>query len=314
MPSGLRGARIAVVGAGLIGVGWAALFLHHGADVALWDPDGAARETARTRMAKPLADLRDLDDSLDDSTCRPGALVVCDDLGTAVSDAVLIQENAPESIPLKHDLFREIEAHARPSALLASSTSAFTWTDLAPALKDPRRLVTAHPFNPPHLVPLVEIYGPDDTRVSHAETLYRAAGRVPVRLRKDAPGHIANRLASALWREAVHIVADGIADVEAVDAALVNGPGFRWSVLGVHMGYHLGGGSGGLSAYLDHLGPSQQRRWSSLGHPSLTPEVCKALIEGVAQEAAGRDILALEAARDTALIAALKARKGTPVV
>ena len=157
-------------------------------------------------------------------------------------------------------------------------------------------------------MPLVEIYGIDDKTLNTAEAIYAAAGRVPVRLQKDATGHIANRLASALWREAVNIVAEGIADVEAVDAAMVHGPGLRWSVLGPHMAYHLGGGTGGMAAYLDHLGPSQERRWAALGTPSLTPEVRTALIEGVTKEADGRDIRQLEAKRDAALIRALKAR------
>jgi carnitine 3-dehydrogenase len=126
---------------------------------------------------------------------------------------------------------------------------------------------------------------------------------------KDATGHIANRLSSALWREAVHMVAEGIADVAAIDAALVNGPGLRWSVIGAHMAYHLGGGEGGMAGYLAHLGPSQERRWASLGAPSLTPDVCSALVDGVMEEAAGRDIATLERQRDAALMALLKARQ-----
>jgi 3-hydroxyacyl-CoA dehydrogenase len=136
--------------------------------------------------------------------------------------------------------------------------------------------------------------------------------RDPVRLKKDATGHIANRLASALWREAVFMVQDGIADVEAIDAALVNGPGLRWSVLGAHMAYHLGGGAGGMAGYLAHLGPSQERRWATLGEPSLTPDVQTALVEGTARAAKGRSIAELEAARDKALIATLRARKDAP--
>lgn len=304
--TGLSGkTKIAILGAGLIGTCWAALFAHHGADVSLWDPADDAREHALARMAKPLADLTELHGVPE----RLGTVSVTADLAQALRDAVLIQENAPEDIPLKHALYGQVEALMPPSATLASSTSALTWSDLATGLTDAGRLITAHPFNPPHLVPLVEIFGVDQARVVQAEALYRAAGRTPVRLKKDATGHIANRLASALYREAVHIVADGIADVEAVDTALVNGPGLRWSVLGAHMAYHLGGGSGGMEAYLKHLGPSQQRRWASLGEPSLTAEVCAALVEGVKREANGRSIAELERARDAALIAALRARQ-----
>lgn len=303
-------AQIAILGAGLIGAAWAALFRHHGADVRIWDPMPEALETAEARMAIPLAQLAEIAPDVG----RRGKLTVCTSLEEAVAGAYLVQENAPESIPIKHALFEQVEPLMLPEAVLASSTSALTWSDLSPGLQDPSRLITAHPFNPPHLVPLVEIYGTDTARIEKAEALYRAAGRVPVRLKKDATGHIANRLASALWREAVFMVQDGIADVEAIDAALVNGPGLRWSVLGAHMAYHLGGGAGGMAGYLAHLGPSQERRWSALGAPSLTSEVQAELVAGTCRAAAGRDIPTLEATRDKALIAALRARKDAPHV
>ena len=301
-------AQIAILGAGLIGTAWAALFQHHGFDVRIWDPAPDALSSAEARMAIPLAQLAEIAPD----TGPSGTLSLCTKLAEAVTGADLIQENAPESIPVKHALYAEIEPLMAPDAVLASSTSALTWSDLAPALQDPARLITAHPFNPPHLVPLVEVYGTDPARIMRAEAIYRAAGRVPVRLKKDATGHIANRLASALWREAVFMVQDGIADVEAIDAALVNGPGLRWSVLGAHMAYHLGGGAGGMAGYLAHLGPSQERRWATLGEPSLTPDVQTALVKGTARAAKGRSIAELEAARDKALIATLRARKDAP--
>ncbi|MFN3274808.1 MAG: 3-hydroxyacyl-CoA dehydrogenase NAD-binding domain-containing protein [Paracoccus sp. (in: a-proteobacteria)] len=297
----MQDTKIAILGLGLIGAAWAALFVHHGARVAAWDPDAAAREGLDGRMATPLRQLAEITGH----TAR-GSLSVTGDLATALDGAVLVQENAPEKTALKHALYAQIEALT--DATIASSASGLCWTDLAPGLQNPAQLITAHPFNPPHLVPLVETYGSDTARLEQAEAIYRAARRHPVRLQKPATGHIANRLASALWREAVHIVAEGIADVEAVDAALVHGPGLRWSVMGAHMAYHLGGGPGGMAAYLDHLGPSQERRWADLGTPSLTPEVRAALTQGIEAEAQGRDIPTLEATRDTALIAILHAR------
>ncbi|MBM1817570.1 3-hydroxyacyl-CoA dehydrogenase NAD-binding domain-containing protein [Pseudosulfitobacter pseudonitzschiae] len=302
--------RIAILGAGLIGAAWAALFQHHGADVRVWDPQADALAATPTRMTKPLAQLAE---AAPDAGPL-GSLTLCDTLTEAVTGADLVQENAPENIPVKHDLYAQVEPLLADHAVLASSTSALTWSELAPGLQDPARLITAHPFNPPHLVPLVEIYGTDADRIAQAEALYRGAGRVPVRLNKDATGHIANRLASALWREAVFMVQDGIADVEAIDAALVNGPGLRWSVLGAHMAYHLGGGTGGMQGYLAHLGPSQERRWAALGSPTLSPEVQAELVAGVTREATGRDIAELEDTRDKALIAALRARKDAPHV
>ncbi len=301
----LADTHIAILGAGLVGVGWAALFLHHGASVTVWDPVAAALDAVEDRMAAPLAALA----RLSPEAGPRGRLSCIPSLADAVAEADLIQENAPEKIPLKHALYAEVEAAAAEAAIIASSTSSLTWSELAHGLQRPQRFITAHPFNPPHLVPLVELYGVDRAVLDRADAIYRAAGRHPVRLKRDATGHIANRLASALWREAVNMVAEGIADVEAIDEALVHGPGLRWSVVGAHMAYHLGGGPGGIGAYLEHLGPSQERRWQSLGNPRLTPEVRAAIVEGVRREAAGRAIATLEAERDEALIAALLARR-----
>ncbi len=294
---------VAVLGCGLIGASWAALFLHHGFDVRAWDPSEEARTSFAARLTRPLGQLGELGEG----AAQKGRLTLCATLREAVTDAAFIQENAPESIPLKQALYAQIEA-VPGAATIATSASGLTWSDLCGSMTNPNRLITAHPFNPPHLVPLVELYGPDTARLDHAETLYRAIGRVPVRLKKEATGHIANRLASALYREAVHIVAEGIADVEAVDAALVNGPGLRWSVMGAHMTYHLGGGAGGIEHYLEHLGPSQQRRWASLGTPQLTPQICDTLIEGVKTACHGRGIPELEEERDAGLMAALKTK------
>ncbi|MFN3218410.1 MAG: 3-hydroxyacyl-CoA dehydrogenase NAD-binding domain-containing protein [Acidimicrobiales bacterium] len=304
--SDLDGIAVAVVGAGLIGAAWAALFHHHGATVTLHDPSREAIDTAESRIGTMLGQLRELAGSRH----RSGRIRMVGELAAAVDNADLVQENAPEDLALKHRLYAEIEKAAPHGAIVASSTSSFTWSELSPGLDRPGRFVTAHPFNPPHLVPLVEIYGIDDEVVTRAEELYRAAGRTPVRLRRDATGHLANRLASALWREAVHIVAEGIADVDAVDSALVHGPGLRWSVVGAHMAYHLGGGADGMAGYLEHLGEAQERRWSDLGSPSLTPEVRAALVAGVTEQADGRSIGELAARRDAALIAMLRARSG----
>ena len=300
-----RDTRATVIGCGLIGESWAALFLAHSYHVDAWDPDSAVRDRFAERVKRPLAQLGELGA---DPRAR-GTLSIHDSVAKAVARAGLVQENAPEKVPLKRALYAEIEAAAPADAIIASSTSALTWSDLSCGMRRPGRLVTAHPFNPPHLIPLVELFGTDLDTVARAEAIYRDLGRQPVRLKKDAVGHIANRLSSALWREAVHIVAAGIADVAAVDAALVNGPGLRWSAIGAHMAYHLGGGAGGIAHYLSHLGPSQARRWETLGTPTLTPEVCDMLIAGIADEAAGRSVDELEAERDVSLMRALKARK-----
>ena len=296
---------IAVLGAGLIGVSWAALFLHHGFDVQAWDPEPEARDALEERVQAPITQLRQLDAGAD----RPGRLTVAAEREVVLSRAIFVQENAPERLDVKHDLYRSFEMHAEADALIASSASGLPWSSLSAQMDRPERLLNAHPYNPPHLVPLVELFCPAEATLARAEELYRRIGRVPVRMKREAVGHLANRLASALWREAVHIVAEGIADVESVDLALVNGPGLRWAVMGAHMTYHLGGGSGGLAHYLEHLGDSQEGRWSTLGTPQLTPELRAALIAGVEAEAQGKSIVQLERERDAALMRILAARR-----
>jgi len=292
---------VAIVGAGLIGASWAALFTAGGVDVTVWDPDAAARAAFKAKVAAARKQLSQL------GLRGRGKIKLFSRLKPAVSDADLVQENAPEKIDLKRRLYAEIFS-AAPDAIIASSTSSFAWSDLTEGVARASQIVVAHPFNPPHLVPLVELFGTDDAIVKRVMAFYEKLGKVPVRMKKEAPGHIANRLASALYREAVNIVAEGIADVADVDRALVEGPGLRWSIQGAHMTYHLGGGEGGIRHYLDHLGPSQEKRWASLGNPRLTPEVKDAIVRGVEAEAAGRSIADLSAERDAALLATLKLR------
>jgi len=298
------GIPVAIIGCGLIGASWAALCLAHGHDVTAWDPDAEVRDSFAQRLTGPMEQVRALDPSLTGT----GTLRIAGTLEACVEGAELVQENAPESVPLKRGLYARIIAAAPSSALIASSTSSLTWEELGIGMADPERLVTAHPFNPPHLMPLVELFAASVQVRDRARQLYEGLGREVVVLNKPATGHIANRLASALWREAVNIVAEGIADVAEVDRALIHGPGLRWSAIGVHMGYHLGGGAGGIRHYLDHLGPSQERRWATLGTPGLTPEVCDLLTKGVEAATGGRDIPELERERDEKLIASLKAR------
>jgi 3-hydroxyacyl-CoA dehydrogenase len=296
-----------VIGCGLIGASWAALASTAGLQVRAWDPDLKARESFPQRVSQARAQLDNLGMS------GNGEIVVVGTLAEAVAQADWIQENAPERLDLKLSLLREIETAAPTDCVIASSTSSLLWSDLAQTLTHPNRFILAHPFNPPHLMPLVEIYGAESDLRDRAAAFYRRLNRVPVCLKREARGHIANRLASALWREAVNIVASGIADVSDVDLALVHGPGLRWSVIGAHMAYHLGGGPGGIDHYLQHLGPSQERRWADLGTPQLTPEVCRLLCDGIAEEAAGRSIAELEQERDAALMATLKLRQANRV-
>ncbi len=300
---------VAVIGCGLIGQSWSALFAGYGYDVMAWDPAANWATEFQPAVEKAREQVR----FLRVGSKNEGRVTIASSLEEAVKSAFWVQENAPESVPLKIDLYSRIEAAVAPEAIIASSTSSLTWSELSQQLMHRGRFITAHPFNPPHLMPLVELYAPEDSVRSRAETFYNGLERKTVVLSRDAVGHIANRLASALWREAVNIVDQGIADVSAVDAALVYGPGLRWSVVGAHMAYHLGGGAGGIEHYLKHLGPSQERRWSTLGNPKLTQELCRRIADGVMKEAAGRTVAELEAARDATLMRVLAARgEGAP--
>lgn len=296
--------NVTILGCGLIGASWAALFTAIGRHrVRAWDPSAAARAAFPDKVAHAERQLIELG-------AQAGVPVaVFEQLYDALRDTEWVQENAPEKIELKAGLLRDVESAATRDCIIASSTSSFTWSQLATALQVANRFVISHPFNPPHLVPLVELYSPNAATLRAAVKFFTDAGRVPVCMKKEATGHIGNRLASALWREAVHIVAEGIASVEDVDRALIHGPGLRWSVIGTHLGYHLGGGDGGIDHYLRHLGPSQERRWSTLGNPSLTEEVCAKIADGVRAEVRGRDIAELEEERDRQLMQIIRLRR-----
>lgn len=294
---------VAVLGAGLIGTGWIALCLAAGHEVRVFDPDPATLESLRARLRPLRRDLARL------QKLRRGKLIIAPSLEAAVTGARLIQENAPEKLELKRQLFAQIEAAAPADAVIATSTTALLWSDLVVGMARPERLLIAHPFNPVHLIPLVELYTPDDALAATTAAFYTSLGKHPVRLAREMPGHIAGRLSAALWREAVHLVAEGVASVEAVDAALTHGPGVRWAVQGAHLGYHMGGGPGGMAHYLAHLGPSQEHRWQTLGTPTLDAETRRQLIDGIAEATDNTAVSELESQRDAALVKLLRARR-----
>ena len=291
-----------MLGCDTLGASWAALFLAHGLDVAAHDPAPDLVDRLGPAVARAREQLAEL------GLTGDGRLTHHARLADAVSGARFVQENAPEDEGVKRAVLAAIDGHAAPGILVASSTSAMLRSALVADCARPERIVVAHPFHPPHLVPLVEIVANDPATAARAAAFYARLGRRPVVLAREMPGHIANRLASALYREAVNLVAEGVASVADIDAALCNGPGLRWAAMGPHMTYHLGGGEGGIRHYLDHLGPSQVRRWASLGTPELTEAVKDRIVAGVAAEAAGRPLAVLAERRDRALIEILKAR------
>jgi carnitine 3-dehydrogenase len=294
--------RVAVVGCGLMGASWASLFLAHGIDVQAHDPASNSEDRLRHFVGHALAQLREL------AQTGQGQLRFTPDLSQALENVDFVQENAPEKEELKRQLLAQMDGLLPKPVIVASSTSALERSKIVADCTHPSRFIIAHPFNPPHLVPLVEIVGENEEVVSRARAFYEALGQKPVVLKREMPGHIANRLSSALYREAVYLVAEGVASVADIDAAVCNGPGLRWAIMGPHMTYHLGGGQGGIEHYLKHLGPSQERRWASLGNPTLGPDVQRKIVEGVVEEAEGRSITDLEQERDRLLIGILRLR------
>ncbi|MFK4259594.1 3-hydroxyacyl-CoA dehydrogenase NAD-binding domain-containing protein [Agrobacterium tumefaciens] len=298
---------VAIIGAGLIGGSWAAFFLSRGLKVRVYDPDVSGEPRLREVVDNALADLAQLGPI---HRPDPGDLLFSGDLQVVLEGCDYVQENAPEKLPLKQELLRDICRLTAADVVIGSSTSSFRPGELQEESgADAQRILVAHPFNPPHLLPLVELVaGPRTSSLAQdaAWRFFERLGKAPIRIIREAPGHVANRMTAALWREAVSIVAEGIASVEDVDRAIRYGPGLRWAVDGPHMLYHLGGGPGGIEAYLRHLAPAQEARWKTLGTPVLDEQTCAKIIEGVEDEAAGRSIEALAARRDRLLIAILK--------
>ncbi len=308
MPEFAGISTVAVIGTGTIGASWAAYFLARGLAVAASDPAPGA-EAALHRFVDAAWP------ALDQLGLSPGAdrarLTFHPNLAQACANAGWVQENGPERAPIKAALFAEIDAATPPHAIIASSSSTLLVTAMQAQCAHPERCVLGHPFNPPHLIPLVEIVGGARTAPETVDTalaFYRAIGKVPIRLNKEMPGHVSNRLQAAIWREAAYLVEQGVVSVADVDAAVSQGPGLRWAIMGPIMTYHLGGGAGGLRSLLDHIGVAQL--WPELGTPAMTREFEDALIAGVEAEAAGQPIPALARDRDRKLLAILQGVQG----
>jgi carnitine 3-dehydrogenase len=301
--------HVTVVGTGLIGASWTALFLAHGLRVSATDPAPHAEENLRRAIDEIWPTLTALG-------LKPGAspsnLTFSPDLETAVKGADFVQEAAPEREDFKVELFARLDAALPPSALLASSTSSLTMTTLQRKCRHPGRCLIGHPFNPPHLIPLVEIVGGKATApeaLERAEQFYASIGKTTIRLNKEVPGHVANRLQAALWREAAHLVDTGVASVADVDKAVSDAVGLRWSLMGPTLTFHLGGGPGGLDHFMQHLAGPFSKLFQDLGSPTLTPDIQRKLIEGVKASTGGQPIDSLAKQRDAKLVRILELKR-----
>ena len=299
--------RVACVGAGVIGGGWVAHFLARGFDVAAWDPAPDTERRLRRLVEAAWPALEHLGVAPGASLSR---LSVAQTLEEAVAQADFVQESAPEVLELKLTLLADLDAATPADVVIASSTSGYPMTEMQQRCPTPERLVVGHPFNPPYLIPLVEVVGGERTApgtVRWAVDFYREAGKQPLAMDHEVPGFVANRLQEALWREALHMVAAGDATVAQIDRAITQGPGLRWALMGPCLTFHLAGGEGGMAHMLDHFAPTLASPWTRLQAPELTTELRRQMVEGCEQEAAGRTFTELVGDRDRRLIAVLEA-------
>src|SRR5271165_6906285 len=305
--------RIAIIGTGVIGASWTALYLSKGLHVVATDiaPNAEAALRKFVETAWPALERLGLSSGASQSNLKFTA-----DLAQALAGADLVQENGPERIDFKKKLYGQLDDLLPPEVIIASSSSGLTMSEIQSGCgAHPERCVIGHPFNPPHLVPLVEIVGgaktSEDT-IRRVAEFYTAMGKRTVRLHKEVPGHVANRLQAALAREVYHLVGEGVVSVADVDTALCWGPGLRWGIMGQVLLNHLGGGQGGIEHFLQQFTGPMTAWWKVLGSPQLTPELQKKLIDSVHAEVGSRTIEDLEAERDEILLGLLELRTKRP--
>lgn len=300
---------VGIVGTGVIGASWAAQFLAKGLDVSAFDPGPDAESKVREYVDGAWPALTQLGLAEDASVER---LRFSADLADALEGVDFVQENGPERQDIKIKTYADMDALLPPDVILASSSSGLMISPIQEGCKHPERCLIGHPFNPPHLIPLVEVVGGNRTSpdaVERAIEFYTSIGKHTIHVRKELPGHVSNRLQAALWRELVYLVDEGVVSVEDADAAVSWGPGLRWGAMGPIMLFNLAAGSGGLRKFLDHLGGPLESAWAVLGKPTVhTEEMIDKLAEGVDDAAAGRSIDELEAERDRVLLGLLALR------
>lgn len=300
--------RIAIVGTGVIGASWAAYYLARGIDVVATDPGPQAEANLRKYVddAWPL---------LTQVGLSPGAsrdrLTFSPDMNRALAEADWVQENAPERPDFKIKLFAQMDDATPPNAVLASSSSGITMDVIQSGCKRPERCVIGHPFNPPHVVPLVEVVGgakTSEATIERAMAFYAGIGKKPVRLHKALPGHVANRFQAALYKEVLYLVQQGVLSVADADVAVSYGPGIRWGVMGPSLQWHVGGGQGGIQHFMEHLMGPLEAMMKTLGTPEVTPQLKQTVVDAVLKEAGGRSVEELAREENSVLAGLLKLR------
>jgi carnitine 3-dehydrogenase len=301
--------RVAVVGTGVIGAGWATRYLARGLEVVACDPAPGAEERLRASVARNWPAVVKAGLTTDP---EPPAFGFSADLAAACSGVDWVQENAPENEDLKRGLLAKIDAAAPPTAIIASSSSGLLPSRIQTDCAHPGRVVIGHPFNPVYLLPLVEVLGGEATSlgaVDRAMAFYASVGMHPLRVRREIEGYISDRLQEALWREALHMVAEGVATTEEIDAAVTYGPGLRWAIMGTCLTFHLAGGEAGMRHMLEQFGPALELPWTKLKAPELTEALIDRMVEGTKAQADDRSIEDLERLRDDCLIGIMEVLK-----
>ncbi|SRR5713101_2541018 len=300
--------RIAIVGTGVIGASWAALYLARGFDVVATDPGPKAEANLRKYVNEAWSDLTAIGLSPGASRDR---LIFASSLAGAVAGADLIQENGPERPDFKMKLFAEIDEAAPVSSIIASSSSGITPSVMQSKAKHPERILVGHPFNPPHLIPLVEVVGGAKTSpeyIQRAMAFYASIGKKPILLKKEIPGHVANRLQVALFKEVLYLIEQDVLSVADADAAVSWGPGLRWGIMGPSLQFHLAGGAGGIKHFFEGVFAGLTPLLSALGNPQVTPELKQKVTEGVLAEAGDRTVEQLAKDENERLVGLLALR------
>lgn len=294
--------KIGIVGTGVIGNGWIARFLAKGYNVVAFDPGEGSEEKTRNLLKRIWPTLEELGAHRDASLEK---LRFVNTIEEAVENADYVQENVPEREGLKKEVLQEVDRHLKPEGIIGSSTSGITASTLQQGLKNPQRLIVAHPFNPVYILPLVEVVGgekTDKTVIEEARDLFEAIDMKPLVIHREIEGHVADRLMEALWREALHIVNDGVATTDEVDRAITYGAGLRWALMGPFMTFHMAGGDAGMRHMLDQFGPALKLPWTKLVAPELTEDLKERVIEGCENSGQGKSVAELEEKRNEFLV------------
>ena len=300
--------RVTVVGTGVIGASWVAQYLASGFDVVATDPAPNAEANLRKYVDEAWEQLKVIGLSTGAARDR---LTFTSDLQEALSKADFVQENGPERQDFKIKLFAEIDDATPPNSIIASSSSGITPSVIQSQCKHPERCLVGHPFNPPHIIPLVEVVGGTKTSseaLQQAMAFYASIGKKPILLRKEIPGHVANRLQAALYREVMYLIEQGVLSVADADDAVSWGPGLRWGVMGPSLQWHLGGGTGGIQHFTEHLMDPMAGMFKILGNPQVTPELKRTIADGVMQEAGNRSVEQLAKEENELLVELLRLR------